>query len=334
MKRILMISAAIAALSCGTVSAQIYRVTQMNADQIRALDKQKTVVILTGGILEQHGPHLPSYTDGYSNEWLAQKLAESIVTRPGMSVLMFPTIPLGNSGANDIAGKYVYPGSYTVRRTTLRAVFMDLATELGEQGFRWIFIMHGHGSPYHNLMLDEAGDFFRDTYGGRMINIRGLQPKLEQWAKLNVSALDLNLSESENKENGILDVHGGLEETSRLMFTRPDLVNPVYRTLEPFPVNNFAELFQRGKATNWLGYFGSPRLATASYGAQLQQNRSIRDRAIAFAILDGQLDERVIPRLADLRSIPPLAKVSEGSARYDAEVERKQREWMTKKGIE
>ena len=91
MKRILMI-AVIAALSCGAVSAQIYRVAQMNADQIRALDKQKTVVILTGGILEEHGPHLPSYTDGYSNEWLAQKLAESIVTRPGMSVLMFPTI--------------------------------------------------------------------------------------------------------------------------------------------------------------------------------------------------------------------------------------------------
>jgi len=167
-----------------------------------------------------------------------------------------------------------------------------------------------------------------------MIHIRGLQPKPEQWAKLNVTPLDLTLSESENKENGILDVHGGLEETSRLMFTRPDLVNPIYRTLEPFPVNNFAELFQMGRATNWLGYFGSPRLATASYGAQLQQNRSIRDRAIAFAILDGKLDERDIPRLANLLSNPPFAKVIEGSTRYDAEAERKQREWMKKKGIE
>ena len=132
----------------------------------------------------------------------------------------------------------------------------------------------------------------------------------------------------------MLDLHGGLEETSRLMFTRPDLVNPVYRTLEPFPANNFAELSQMGRATNWLGYFGSPRLANASYGAQLQQNRSIRDAAIAFAVIDGKIDERDIPRIADLRSIPPLAKGIEGSTKYDADVERKQREWMKKKGIE
>ncbi|MCA1624111.1 MAG: creatininase family protein, partial [Acidobacteria bacterium] len=92
MKRILMI-AVIAALSCGTVSAQIHRVAQMNVEQIRALDKQKTVVILPGGVLEEHGPHLPSFTDGYSNEWLTQKLAEAIIEHPGWAVLVFPIIP-------------------------------------------------------------------------------------------------------------------------------------------------------------------------------------------------------------------------------------------------
>ena len=82
MKRLLLI-AILVLLSSGAAEAQIYRVAQMNVDQIRALDKQKTVVILTGGILEEHGPHLPSFTDGYSNEWLTQKLAEAIVERPG-----------------------------------------------------------------------------------------------------------------------------------------------------------------------------------------------------------------------------------------------------------
>jgi creatinine amidohydrolase/Fe(II)-dependent formamide hydrolase-like protein len=88
MKRILMI-AVIAAVSCCTVSAQIYRVAQMNTEQIRALDKQKTVVILPGGVLEEHGPHLPSFSDGYSNEWMTEKLAEAIVARPGWAVLSF-----------------------------------------------------------------------------------------------------------------------------------------------------------------------------------------------------------------------------------------------------
>lgn len=333
MKRLLVITIWLL-LPCATATAQVYRVAQMNAEQIRALDKQKTVVILTGGILEEHGPHLPSFTDGYSNEWLTQKLAEAIVARPGYAVLIFPTIPLGNGGANEIGGKYVFPGTYSVRRSILRAVFMDLATELGEQGFRWIFVMHGHGSPFHNLILDQACDYFRDTYGGRMVHLRGLEPMPEQLAKLKLTPPDLNLSESENRESGSFDVHAGFDETSRLMFLRPDLVNPTYHTLQPFTANNPAELFQAGKSSNWQGYIGSPRLATANYGAQLQQYRAACDSALAFAILDGLLDEREIPRYANLMlSNKTVAKGLEGSTEYEAAVERKQREWMKNKGI-
>jgi hypothetical protein len=82
-----------------------------------------------------------------------------------------------NWGANEIGYKNVFPGSYGVRASTLRTVFMDLATQLGEQGFRWVFIVHGHGSPLHNQALDQADDYFRDSFGGRMVNLDGLLPK-------------------------------------------------------------------------------------------------------------------------------------------------------------
>jgi creatinine amidohydrolase/Fe(II)-dependent formamide hydrolase-like protein len=332
-KRILMI-AVLTVLLCGAANAQIYRVAQMNAEQIRALDKQKTVVILPGGVLEQHGPHLPSFTDGYSNEWLTERLAEAIVARPGWTVLVFPITPLGHAGANEIGGKYVFPGTYSIRRTTLRAVLMDLATELGEQGFRRIFVMHAHGSPFHNQMLDQAGDYFRDTYGGRMVNLHGLQPRPEQLSKQKLAPPKLSLSALESKENGLLDVHAGLDETSRLMFLRPDLVNPSYRTLPPFAANSLVELFQIAKAPNWLGYLGSPRLATATYGAQLQQYRAMQNSTLAIAILDG-LDEREIPRYADfMLNDKTVVRELERSTKYEAEIERKQREWMKKKGIE
>jgi len=334
MKRILM-TAVIAVLSTGAVSAQIYRVAQMNTDQIRALDKQKTVVLLPGGVLEEHGPHLPSFADGYSNEWLTERLAEAIVERKGWAVLVFPIIPLGHAGANEIGGKYVFPGTYSIRRTTLRAVFMDLATELGEQGFRRVFVMHGHGAPFHNQMLDQAGDYFRDTYGGRMVNLHGLEPGPELLSKLKLTPGDLNLSEVESRENGSFDVHAGLDETSRLLFLRPDLVNPSYRTLPSFAANNPLELFQVARAANWSGYIGSPRLATAAYGARSQQYRSALANALAIAILDGFLDEREIPRYANfMLGNETVVKALEGSSKYDAEVERKQREWMKKKGVE
>lgn len=54
--------------SAGPIAAQILNVAELNTMQIRSLDRARTVVILPGGILEQHGPYLPSFTDGYVNE--------------------------------------------------------------------------------------------------------------------------------------------------------------------------------------------------------------------------------------------------------------------------
>jgi creatinine amidohydrolase/Fe(II)-dependent formamide hydrolase-like protein len=321
-------------LSIHAASGQIYRVAQMNAEQIRALDKQKTVVILPGGILEQHGPHLPSFTDGYSNEWLTQKLAEGIVARPGWAVLVFPTIPLGHGGANEIGGKHVFPGTYAIRRSTLRAVFMDLAGELGEQGFRWIFIMHGHGAPAHNLMLDQAGDFFRDTYGGRMVHLRGLQPTKEQLDKLELTPPELGLSEANTKEAGVFDLHAGFEETSRLMFLRSDLVDPIYRKLPPLTANQPGDFVQFDQA-NWSGYIGSPRIAKAKYGEQLQRYRAKRDIALVLAIIGGRLDERDVPHYATIMmATEAAAKVPDRAAKNEQAIAQKQREWMKNKGIE
>ena len=92
---------------------------------------------------------------------------------------------------------------------------MDLATQLGEQGFKWI--MRGvdvHGSPLHIAALDEAGDFFRDTYGGRMVNLWGLLPVIGGWG------------------SGIERHAGGVEERRRRLTARrrgrafPDAASP------------------------------------------------------------------------------------------------------------
>lgn len=321
--------------SCLTATAQVYRVAQMNTQQIRGLDKQKTVVILTGGILEEHGPHLPSYTDTYVNEWLTERLAEAIVARPGWAALIFPTIPLGHAGANEIGGLYVFPGTYSVRRSTVRAIYMDLATQLGEQGFRWIFINHGHGGPYNNLMLDQAGEYFRDTYGGTMVHLRGLEPTEEQLRAVKFTEPMPPPAQNEVQENGKLDIHAGFEETSVILFLRPDLVGPTYKQLSPLTVNSREDQFRLARTDGWLGYLGSPRLANANYGARRQIWRARLVDALALAILDRVLDERDIPRFSKrMIANKDFMKELVGSDNYDAEVARKQREWMEKKGIQ
>src|SRR4026209_1034323 len=109
---------ALGSLLSHSAEAQVYRLAQLNIDQIRALDRQRPVILLPGGILEEHGPYLPSYADGYYNERLTEDLATAIAKRPGWAAVVFPTIPLGVDGANRIGAKYVFPGSYSIREGT------------------------------------------------------------------------------------------------------------------------------------------------------------------------------------------------------------------------
>jgi creatinine amidohydrolase/Fe(II)-dependent formamide hydrolase-like protein len=65
-------------LACNaTLWAQILDVRELNTEQIDRLDRTRTAVLLTAGILEQHGPFLPSYSDGYQSEFLAARRRRS-----------------------------------------------------------------------------------------------------------------------------------------------------------------------------------------------------------------------------------------------------------------
>src|SRR5262249_23109615 len=128
-----------------TANAGILNAGDLNTEQIQALDRAHTVVLLEGGILEEHGPYLPSYSDGYQSAFIAAKVADATTARSGWTVLRLPPLPLGAMPANEIGGRFTFPGSYPVRMATLRAVYMDLATDLGEAAFKYILVVNYHG---------------------------------------------------------------------------------------------------------------------------------------------------------------------------------------------
>ena len=304
----------------GTATAQVYRLADMNTRQIEALDRQHTVVVIPGGILEEHGPYLPSYTDGYAIEAYTRTLAAAIIARPGWTVVVFPQIPLGNDPANTIGARRAFPGSYPVRFATLRAVYMDLASELGEQGFRWIFLVHNHGAPNHHIALNQASDYFHDTYGGTMVHLFGLKPVF-----LCCGTKDAVLSKEALAEEGF-SVHAGADETSQLYFLRPDLISPDFTKAPSLTAHDFADHIRIAKADGWPGYFGAPRFATAAMGAEEFQRSSQNVIKIALQILDG-LDYRSIPRYAD--QMDPLNVAGEASQlEHERAVEQRQADWL------
>lgn len=301
----------------------IYYVAELTTEQIRRLDRAKTVVLLPGGICEEHGPYLPSWTDGYWNEKMTRQLAERIAFRPGWNALLFPTIPLGNSPANEIAGLFSFPGSYPVRMSTLRAFYMDLGTELGEQGFRWIFVVSMHGGPNHSRALDQASEYFRDTYGGHMVHLLGLMSTVWETNEPELPA--------EQQEEEGLPIHAGVGETSEMLFIRPDLVDQGYKTARPYASSNMEGIVKISRQPGWPGYFGSPRLSTVRHGESLWNREASRTIDLAMKILDG-LDERTIERYQDVmaKSAADL-KLDEASLKHEEEMTRKQEQWLKKR---
>jgi creatinine amidohydrolase/Fe(II)-dependent formamide hydrolase-like protein len=330
-----LIPAAALFLACGGLpfgsaprlaDAQIYRLAELNTEQIRALNRHTTVVIIPGGVLEEHGPYLPSYTDGYANERLTEDLAAAIAARPGWTAVVFPAIPLGSGGANVIGAKYSFPGSYGIRPSVLRAVFMDLATEFGEQGFRWIFVVHGHGGP-QNRVLDEAGDYFRDTYGGHMVHLMGLRPATLAWD----SVMQAELPSAARAEDG-LTVHAGVAEHSAIMALRPDLVPAAIAQAPSITASDFSDLQRLAASPGWPGYFGAPRYASAELGRRLVEAKNHQFVTLALRILDG-LDERQVPRFSVLQGQNPgPASVWRASAVHDSTEEARQRAWLVRHG--
>jgi creatinine amidohydrolase/Fe(II)-dependent formamide hydrolase-like protein len=308
------------ALLSSLAYGQILQLTELNTTQIRALDHAKTAVLIPGGILEEHGPYLPSFTDGYVDEALTQELARAIVARPGWTALIFPSIPLGFGGANGIGGKWTFPGSYTVRTETLRAVYMDLSTELGEQGFRWIFLVNDHGDPLHARALNQASNYFHEVYGGTMVYLRDLMPLATC-----CGTEEKMFTPAEQAEEGFT-VHGGADEHSQIVFLHPEFVDPAYKHAPSLTGKGVPDLFRIAGEKDWPGYFGAPRLASAAMGARHFSDFAAMQSDLVLKILDG-FDYRTIPHFSDMFDISKIPGL-QAEADHDQAWEGKEKEWL------
>jgi len=308
--------------------SQVLNVQDLNTRQIRELDRNRTAVILPGGILEEHGPYLPAFTDGYLSQRMTAEVAKAIAARPGWRALVFPQIPLGAEPYNHLGAKTSFPGSYPVRSSTLRAIFMDMASNIGEQGFRWIIVVHVHGAGLHNRALDQASDYFHDAYGGRMAHLWGMVPVIGAWGK----AME-PLPAAIKKEDGV-SLHGGMDETSLMLYLRPDLVASDYKRAPVHTGANLDESMQVAHEADWPGYVGSPRLATRQIGEQIWKALSASAVAHAIKVLDGE-DTSTIKRYGDLLgAVPAYVKVDDGARASEAQIARKQSDWLKTKGID
>lgn len=102
------------------------------------------VVLITAGSLEQHGLHLPVFTDTLLVDAVAARVEAALPDR----VLRLPTQWLGAS-----AHHLAYPGTLTSRLDTHVRLLQETAEGLLRHGFRRFFILNGHSGNVDTLRL-------------------------------------------------------------------------------------------------------------------------------------------------------------------------------------
>lgn len=305
-------------------AGQVFQLGELTKTQYQELDRDRTAILMPIGVIEEHGPYLPLLTDSYISEWLIDRVANAMVSRDGWTVVVMPSLPIGVGAPEDFGPRARDFGSLPLRPATKRAILMDLVTGLGDAGFRWIFAVDIHGPFINKRMTDEASEYFEDTYGGTMLNLAGVEHP-------NPPAIAEPLSEAEREEDG-LAVHAGINETSWLMYVRPDLYDQRLVDASPVTARRWEDYESLPNEDDWSGYFGSPRLARAGIGADQMEAWADNLADLALSIIDG-MDHRSLVRLADgvNPAIERLDALIEQQANRVAE---QQESWIQENGVE
>ena len=213
-------------------------------------------VILPIGSTEQHGPTGFVGTDALCPEILARSIGERL------GALVAPTIAVGM--AQHHLG---FPGSITLRPSTLIAVVQDTVNSLARHGFERFFFLNGHGGNVATVTAAFSEIYAESSLGTAGHNRPGLRCLLRNWWDCEgVKAISAErFAEAEGS-------HATASEVSLTYFGYPEDGTRVRRdSLEPRlapdgPIYDAADYRRRFPD----GRIGSdPTLATAEIGKEL-----------------------------------------------------------------
>jgi creatinine amidohydrolase len=182
----------------------------MTWKEVQDAVSENRVVTIVVGSTEQHGPHLPLGTDSYIPLGIAERAASKIrmVIAPPVTYGYYSQVRSGGGGEN-------FPGTTSVRSSTLVGLITDLIEAFIRHGFQRFLILSGH---YENSPLIGESVQRALTSSGRT-NVRTL---LVNWWEL-IPPETLN-EVYENNFPGWEIEHAAIAETSMLMALRPELV--------------------------------------------------------------------------------------------------------------
>ncbi len=174
--------------------ARKFKAEEMPPAEFQQAMAEKPVVILTTGILEWHGDHLPLGTDALKVRGLAERLAE----RTGS--ILFPQNWFGVVGYDEMLG------TVTFSKSLVKAILTEFFENIEKMGAKLIVFLTGHYGQFQVETITEAAQEYLAHSKIRII----AQPEYE--------GTDFSGFPCQPD-------HADKYETSMMMVVRPELVH-------------------------------------------------------------------------------------------------------------
>lgn len=216
-----------------------------------ALESGCNSVIIPIGSIEQHGPHLPIFTDTLLGYELGKRIAEKLG-----NILVAPAIRPGRSDHH-----MGFPGTISLKSETLRSLISDYVESLAKHGFGNIVLLPTHGGNFG--LVDEITPQLSEKFGVNII-------KYTEFKKfddiLSAPARELGVEEER------LGSHASAGETAYVLAARGDLVNMALA--EPGFIGDLSKARERMHkygihSVTEIGILGDPTRATPEMGRRI-----------------------------------------------------------------
>ena len=225
-------------------------ISELTWEEVRDLDRARTVAMLPLGAVEAHGPHLPLGTDTLISVAMARAAAERLDAK-GYGAVLLPALPYA---AAPFAA--AFPGTLSVSPAAFSALVADLAAEVTRHGFAALAIANAHLDPTHLGALADAQKLAEARGAGPIAC-----PHLTRRA----------IAERLTDEFRSGACHAGSFEGSIVLAVRPELVRDDVRAALPPVGTSLVSAIRDGarsfaEAGGPRAYFGQPAQATAEEG--------------------------------------------------------------------
>ena len=226
---------------------------ELTWQEVQKAADMSSIVLFPIGVVEEHGPHLDLSPDIYASILMC-KMIKAKLTTDGIPSIIAPPYYWG---INKATGRF--PGSFTVKPETFKALLHDSMECLKNWGFSRIFTLNFHGDSLHCSTIDSSLTDIRESLKIDAYNLMSLSRDL---------SLVPQPFRSDRTGKFKPDIHAGSIETGLMWTFYPEKVRTeVVDKLKP-----------QGSFEDPLGYVGDP----ANY--RLEDERDAYEKISSFYV--------------------------------------------------